>query len=258
MIRSEIVGDAPARVAVIEIDRHERRNALDVEHLDTLHDAVVAAPGQGARAVVVAGRGSSFCAGADLSGVYGEGFRTALYRALGAITGLAVPVVAAVHGPAIGAGTQLAIACDLRVAGPRARFAVPTARNGLAVDPWTVRRLAVLAGGGAARALLLGAGELDADAASSRGLVDRLVDRLSDDAGSVLDAALAWATEIAGFAPLTLAYSKRALELLGEPATDAATTAELDRGFAACWDSEDFAEGRRAGAERRAPQFTGR
>ena len=253
MIRSELVGDAPARVAVVEIDRHERRNALDLSHLEALHDAVVAAPADGARAVVVSGRGSSFCAGADLEGVYGEGFRRALYRALGAITDLGVPVVAAVNGPAIGAGTQLAIACDLRVAAPAARFAVPTARNGLAVDPWTVRRLAVLAGGGAARALLLGADGLDAEAAHTRGLVDRLA---APDAA--LDDARAWAVEIAGLAPLTLAYSKRALELLGEPEVGDAAAAELERGFAACWTSEDFAEGRRAGAERRTPRFTGR
>ncbi len=69
---------------------------------------------------------------------------------------LPIPVIAAVNGPAIGAGTQLAIACDLRVAGPTARFAVPTAKLGLAVDPWSVRRLASLAGGGSARAMLLG------------------------------------------------------------------------------------------------------
>ncbi|WP_222131193.1 enoyl-CoA hydratase-related protein [Pseudonocardia sp. C8] len=54
--------------------------------------------------------------------------------------------MAAVHGAAIGAGTQLAIAADFRVVGPAARFAVPTARIGLAVDPWTIRRLALLAG----------------------------------------------------------------------------------------------------------------
>ncbi|HKT04872.1 MAG TPA: enoyl-CoA hydratase-related protein, partial [Rugosimonospora sp.] len=137
------------RVGLIRIDRHERRNALDAEHCDALRDAATALAAAGMRALVVTGHGSSFCAGADLGGVYGEGFRAALYGMLRTLTALPVPVLAAVNGPAIGAGTQLAIACDLRVAADTATFAVPTARNGLAVDAWTVRRLALLAGGGA-------------------------------------------------------------------------------------------------------------
>jgi enoyl-CoA hydratase len=234
------------RVGLIRIDRHERRNALDTAHCDALRAAAQELVAGGVRALVLTGEGSSFCAGADLGGVYGEEFRTALYGMLRAIAALPVPVVAAVNGPAIGAGTQLAIACDLRVASPSATFAVPTARNGLAVDPWTVRRLALLAGGGAARALLLGGGSLDADRAHALGLVDRPGD---------LDTALAWAEEMAGFAPLSLRYAKLALESLFEPQPwDGA----VDEAFAACWSSEDKAEGELARAEHRAPRFVGR
>jgi len=232
-------------VGLVRIDRHERRNALDIEHCDALRDAVLSLASAGVRALVVTGGGSSFCAGADLDGVYGDGFRAALYGMLHTITSLPVPVIAAVNGPAIGAGTQLALACDLRVAAERATFAVPTARNGLAVDPWTVRRLALLAGGGPARALLIGCASLDASRAYALGLVDRLGD---------LDAALDWAEEISGFAPLTLRYSKLALESLLEPEfRDPAVAEALD----ACWHSEDSIEGSRARAERRAPRFRG-
>ncbi|HWD02174.1 MAG TPA: enoyl-CoA hydratase [Amycolatopsis sp.] len=189
-------------VGIVTLDRHERRNALDVEHLDDLRKAITDV-GPQVRALVITGRGTSFCAGADLRGVYGDGFRTALYGALHSITALPIPVLAAVNGPAIGAGTQLAIACDLRAAAPSAVFAVPTARNGLVVDPWTVRRLATLAGGGAARALLLGCDRIDAPLAHQRGLVDRLGD---------FDAALAWAREITEFSGPSLRYSKRALD----------------------------------------------
>lgn len=232
-------------VGIVRIDRHERRNALDIEHCDALRDAVLQLASAGVRALVVTGDGSSFCAGADLDGVYGDGFRAALYGMLHTITSLPVPVIAAVNGPAIGAGTQLALACDLRVASPSATFAVPTARNGLAVDPWTVRRLALLAGGGPARALLIGCASLDASRAYTLGLVDRLGD---------LDAALDWAGEVAGFAPLTLRYSKLALESLLEPEfSDPAAAEALD----ACWHSEDSAEGSRARAERRPPRFRG-
>ena len=166
--------------------------------------------------------------------------------ALDAISSAPVPVIAAVNGPAIGAGTQVAIACDLRVASASAKFAVPTARNGLAVDPWTIRRLALIAGGGAARAMLLGCEHLDDQRAYDRGLVDRL--------GSVHDA-MEWAEDLATAAPLTLAYSKRVLESMFEPRPWAE---DLDDDFAAVWESEDVEEGVRARLEKRQPDFQGR
>jgi enoyl-CoA hydratase len=238
-------------VAVIEIDRHERRNALDTAHCDDLRAALTeqalteqALPGparQAARVIVVTGAGSSFCAGADLRAAYDAAFRDSLYAMLAAVTAVTVPVIAAVNGPAIGAGAQLALACDLRVAAPAATFAIPTARLGIAVDPWTVRRLALLAGTGAAQAMLIGAETLDATAALRCGLASRLGDR---------GAALTWARELAGLAPLSLAYAKRALN---QP--DSASLAE---DFNACWASDDAAEGQHARAAKRPPRFRGR
>ena len=87
---------------------------------------------------------------------------------LAAVTEVSVPVIAAVNGPAIGAGAQLALACDLRVAAPEATFAIPTARLGIAVNPWTIRRLALLAGTGTAQAMLIGGETLDAARAALR------------------------------------------------------------------------------------------
>jgi enoyl-CoA hydratase len=191
---------------------------------------------------VITGAGSSFCAGADLDTVYGGQLRDALYAMLAAIVRTPVPVLASVNGAAIGAGTQLAIACDLRVAIPTAKFAIPTARNGLAVDPWTIRRLGLLAGGGTARAMLIGCETVDASTALARGLVDRLAGH---------SYALDWAREIAGLAPRTLSYSKGVLnELSPEP--------ELLAAFDACWASDDFVEGNRARRENRPPRFPGR
>jgi enoyl-CoA hydratase len=158
-------------------------------------------------------------------------------------------VVAAVNGAAIGAGTQLAIAADLRVVAPQARFAVPTARIGLAVDPWTIHRLALLAGNGTARRLLLACDPLDADAALACGLADL--------AGSA-DDAIAYADGMSTLAPLSIAYSKRVLNTVFEPALDDGATKDLDAAFEACWASADFAEGRRSRAERRPPVFQGR
>jgi enoyl-CoA hydratase len=232
-------------VSLITLRRPDQHNALDLELCGQLQAAVETAA-QTARVIVITGEGRSFCAGADFASVSGAEFRGALYGALGAITAAPVPVIAAINGPAIGAGTQLAIACDLRVGGERARFALPTAKLGLAVDPWTIRRLALLVGGAPSRLLLLGDGQLDADRAHQLGFLDRRGD---------LDVALEWAEQLAALAPLTLAYNKRALEELMEPARP---DSELEQRFEGCWDSADFLEGLAARAEGRPPRFEGR
>ncbi|MGQ0572830.1 MAG: enoyl-CoA hydratase [Pseudonocardia sp.] len=232
-------------VGLLELDRPKQRNALDVAQCHRVADGMAEVLAGGARAVVITGRGPSFCSGADFGQVYTDGFRDALHAALHAVADAPVPVVAAVNGPAIGAGTQLAIACDLRVAAPGAVFGVPTAKIGLAVDPWTVRRLARIGGGGTARAILLACEQIGADLAHARGLVDRI--------GPVTDA-LALAAEIAALAPLTLAYNKLALDRVELPDDDPALVAAFER----CWSSADLDEGRRAREERRRPAFDGR
>jgi enoyl-CoA hydratase len=232
-------------VGVLELNRPERRNALNVALCRAIVDAVGSVLGGGARAIMITGTGSAFCSGADFGEVYTDGFRDALHAALHAVTDAPVPVVAAVNGPAIGAGTQLAIACDLRVGAPEAVFGVPTARIGLAVDPWTVHRLAQVAGGGTARSLLLACAQIDVGLAHSRGLVDRL--------GGTADA-LALATEMATLAPLTLAYNKLALDRTDLPVDDPMLVAA----FEGCWDSADLVEGQDARSEKRSPVFHGR
>jgi enoyl-CoA hydratase len=228
-------------VAVLTLTREDRRNALNLELCQAIRDAAQSVVDDGARVIVVTGRGSAFCSGADLGGVYGPEFLEALYGMLHGLTRLPVPVIAAVNGPAIGAGTQLAIACDLRVADETAQFAVPTAKNGMAVDGWTIRTLAQLAGTGRARRLLLAADSLDRDEALAAGLVDR--------AGTV-DDALAWAHEIAELAPLALAHNKLVLNGGDDEAVNAS--------FEAVWASEDVREAAAARTEKRAPKFTGR
>ncbi|WP_246081911.1 enoyl-CoA hydratase [Nocardioides litoris] len=231
-------------VAVLELRRPQRRNALDLELCRALLVAAGEVVADGARVVVVTGEGSSFCSGADLTGVYGEEFLEALYGMLHGprgLTALPVPFVAAVNGAAIGAGTQLALACDLRVADETAAFAVPTPRNGMAVDAWTIRRLADVAGGGVARRLMMAAETVDRAEALACGLADR--------AGTLEDA-VAWAHEIAALAPLSLAHNKAVLNGAGD--------ADAEATFAACWASDDVREAAAARAEKRRPVFNGR
>ena len=230
-------------VVILELQREERRNALNLELCREIHAAVDQAVDDGARVIVITGQGSAFCAGADLGGVYGDEFLEALYGMLSRLTQVPVPLIAAVNGPAIGAGTQLAMACDLRVADATSKFAVPTARNGMAVDAWTIRTLSAIAGAGPARRLMLAAETFDRDTALGMGLADR---------AGTLDDAIAWAHEIAEFAPLTLAHNK--LILNGSTVDDAAIAASFD----AVWASADVREGAAARAEKRTPKFEGR
>lgn len=230
----------------ITIDRQDRRNALDVAACERLALDCQAAVAAGARAVVVTGAGPHFCAGADLAQVDGTDLARALRHLLEVISTAAVPVIAAVHGAALGAGTQLAVACDLRVVDPTARFGIPAARLGLMVDHWTVQRLALLAGPGPARAMLLAAEEVDAERALTLGFAHRAGD---------LAAAQAWAEELAALAPLSVAGHKLLLNGIEYAGSfDAAGAEAYDR----AWSSRDMSEGLAAFRERRPPRFEGR
>ena len=228
-------------VVVLTLRREDRRNALNLDLCRAIHESAQAGVDDGARAIVITGGGSVFSSGADLGGVYGQEFLVALYSMLHGLGKLPVPVIAAVNGPAIGAGTQLAIACDLRVVGETARFAVPTAKNGMAVDAWTIRTLEKLAGTGRARRVMLAADTIERDEALACGLADR--------PGALSDA-LAWAQEIAELAPLSIAHNKLIL--------NGASDEEAGASFEAVWASEDVLEAAKAREERRPPVFKGR
>ena len=234
-------------VVTIELAREEKRNALDAEMVSALGAAVDTAVSDGARAIVLTGRGPVFCAGADLSGpVYDPAFLDTLVATLQRIEAAPVPVIAALNGSALGAGLQLAMVADLRVMAPDALIGIPAAKIGVAVDEWTIRRLVSLVGSGAARGILIGCDSLGAEHALSLGFANRLGD---------LAQAQEWAASIAGLAPLTLQHYKLVLNADGardEPA------AERVAAMMRAWESDDLAEGRAARTERRAPQFQGR
>lgn len=238
------VTPAADAVRVVTIDRPDRRNAIDAEHVETLREAVVDAPA-GTRALVLRGEAGHFCAGADLKGIEGPEFAGLLRGLLHALRDAPFPCLAAVEGAALGAGTQLAIACDLRTTTDDATFGIPAAKLGLMVDPWTVQRLVALAGSGTARAMLLAAGTVSGADAHRLGLAQRIGPPVT---------ALDWAAEIAGQAPLTISGHKLVLNAL-----DAALPADpaLGAAFDRAWASADLQEGKIAFAERRRPQFRG-
>ncbi|MEV6135942.1 enoyl-CoA hydratase [Nocardia sp. NPDC051990] len=232
-------------VVTIELQRPERRNALNIELVTRLREAVSTAAEE-ARVIVLTGQGSIFSAGADLSRVYSEGFLAALVDMLRTIESVPVPVIAAINGAALGAGVQIALASDLRVMEPEAYIAIPAAKLGITVDRWTVRRLVSLIGGGPARTMLFGAGPVSAADAYAFGFANRL--------GTLADAQ-EWATSIAQLAPLSLRHMK--LEFNDDGTRDPEGTRQR-AALEAAWTSQDAKEGRLAREEKRAAKFVGR
>jgi enoyl-CoA hydratase len=226
---------APAEhVTLVTIDRPDRRNAVDREMVEAIRDAARAA----GRVLVLTGAGGHFCSGADLTTLEDATFAGLVREATEALAEPGTVTIAAVAGAALGAGTQLAAGCDLRVASAEARFGVPAGKLGVALDAASVGRIATVAGPGAARAMLVGGEVLDGAAAHRLGFVQRL---------GGLDDAVAWASDIARLAPLTLRAHQEALE--GRDSTAA---------VAAAWASADVQEGLTAFREKRAPRFEGR
>ena len=241
-----IHSSADGAVTTIELDRADKRNALNEEMVAGLSTAFAEAVDGGARCIVLTGRGVAFSAGADLSGpVYDPAFLEKLVAMLQQIESTPVPVIAAVNGAALGAGLQLAMAADLRVMDSGALAGIPAAKIGVAVDEWTIRRLVSLVGTGQARGMLIGCDPLSADRAHALGFANRIGD-LAD--------AQHWAATIADLAPLTLRHYK--LVLNGDGARDPAP-ADREAAMMAAWRSADLQEGRAARAEKRAPRFTG-
>jgi enoyl-CoA hydratase len=180
----EVRVDRGDGVAVLTVSDPARRNALSPELSLELAEAVAACEAdEGVHAVVVTGEPPAFCAGADLS-LLGAGATTAereqglqaIYSGFLAVAACTLPTVAAVAGPAVGAGLNLALACDVRLAGPSARFDARFLKLGLHPGggmTWLVQRAV---GPQTAAAMALFGEVLDAEEAQRLGLVLRVVD----------------------------------------------------------------------------------
>jgi enoyl-CoA hydratase/carnithine racemase len=233
-------------VTTLELQRPERRNALNSELADGLRRAVEVAIVEDVRAIVLTGQGSVFCAGADLSGdAFAADYPERLIALNKTIDQAPMPVIGAINGPAIGAGLQLAMVCDLRVVSPDAYFQFPTSKYGLALDNWSIRRLTSLVGHGRARSMLLTAEKLTPEAALQTGMANRI--------GTLADAQK-WAEEIAGLAPLALTHAKRVLNDDGAYEEPSSAHKEL---FDKAWASEDVVEAQVARIQKRTPNFKG-
>ena len=174
-----VLFDRRDRAALITVNDPDRRNAVTGEISAGLRAAVTRAEADtDVHAVIVTGAGSVFCAGADLSALgsaAGEGLR-ALYDGFLAVADCALPTVAAVNGPAVGAGLNLALACDVRIAGPRALFDARFQKLGIHPGGGMTWMLQRAAGPEVARAALLFGMRFDAEAAVRHGVALTMAD----------------------------------------------------------------------------------
>ena len=249
----------------LTINDPERRNPVSSSLFRAIRDELGAVDGD-TRAVVITGAGDKvFASGADLSELgqdssegLGGGFGEAMEQAQEAIESCAAPVVARIQGHALGAGYQLALACDIRVAVDTARLGVPASRFGLLPGPVHHTRMIQQLGPQTTRVLMLTGRSFTGDEALRRGLADFVCSR--DELDGVVDGLL---DDITGGAPITVRNSKRMINTLLRLGgrgleLDPATEAELSALSVEAHASDDVREGLTAFFERRRPRFQGR
>ena len=181
-----------AGVRILSLDDPERRNALSPQLKSELGVAIdLVARDDKTRALVVTGHGSAFSAGADLPALFGDTERDTaslrrdlrdVYDSFLRIRRLEIPTLAAVQGPAVGAGLNLAMSCDIRIAGPSAKFGITFTRLGLHPGGGCTWFLTQVLGRQRTLALILDGGTLSADEAQSLGLVLEVVDNPLENA----------------------------------------------------------------------------
>ena len=256
--------DEPAEaVARLTLNNPDKRNPLDHEVLDALAATLPELDrGIEIRCVVVTGTGDAFSAGYDIGGIPEESFSEdaealvahPFHAAMEAVSAHPYPVVAAINGHCLGGGLELAVRCDLRVCAASARLGMPPAKLGLIYGHTGLERFIDVIGVAHTKQLFLSGRNLDAAAAERMGLVNEVV---RDD--EIESAALVLAGEIAANAPLSMKGNKRAIETLARfPRLTSEQERELVELRRSCFASEDFREGIRAFAERRAPRWRGR
>lgn len=229
-----LVLDAPARGNSLDAAMLERAEALLASLDPTVR--VVLVRGEGARAFSTGYHVPSLLAELDQGPSVSDFERHPLERALRALEQVPVPTIAVVHGNAYGAGCELALACDLRLAADDARLCMPPAKLGVLYSATGMRRLIELCGPAAAKELLFTGDVVDAARALALGLVNRVVPKADLD-----QAAAAMAATIRSNAPLSIRHTKTIFSrYLVPPALDAATLDAVATLRDECFRSDDF------------------
>ncbi len=262
-----LIDTTPEGVRTITLNRPEKYNAVNPRLAEELPQAVnEASKDDGVRVVVITGAGKGFCAGLDLDPATTKAFieglkasRQSLLDDLGwvgrwalALTNCDKPVIAAINGPAAGAGFGLTLAADIRLMSEAATLTAGYARIGLSPDAGVTWFLPRLVGVSRATELILTARDVKAGEAEKVGLVSHVF-----PAGLFAESVAVYAAQLAAGPPIALALTKRLLTA----ATRNELTTQLKAELATihrCFGTEDNADAMRAFAEKRKPVFTGR
>jgi enoyl-CoA hydratase len=255
-------------IATVWLNRPEKLNAVDMPMWQDLPSAMQAAVADvNVRAVVVAGRGKSFCVGIDLSSLGGMGVDLSTaegciaqqvttkicQQAITAVADCPVPVIAAIHSHCLGAGVDLATACDIRLASDDATFGVRETKIGIVADVGTLQRLPDIVGAGHVAELAYTGKDISADRAREIGLVNHTY----SDQEAVLNAAYSMAQEIADNAPLAVRGTKLMLQKGKDLTTDQSLLLNGLLTMATTLNSNDLNEAMQAFMQKRPANFTG-
>jgi enoyl-CoA hydratase len=243
--------------AVVKINRPEARNAVNAEVAQGIEEAIDKIEADDSIWVgILTGEPPVFCAGADLKEI-NAGRAASLATERGGFGGITQrertkPVIAAVDGPALAGGTEIALACDLIVASTTATFGIPEVKRSLVAAGGGLFRLGRKIPFNLAMELALTGDPIAAQQAHHHGLVNRLV-----EPGKALDGATALAEQICANAPVAVRESRNVV-LNATNAPDEVGWKMSIEGMAAAMSSEDFSEGLTAFIEKRPPQWKGR
>jgi enoyl-CoA hydratase/carnithine racemase len=248
------------RVRHIVLDRPEKRNAINHEMVLELRDAARDAfEAADVFCVVVRGEGKGFSAGIDVFqlGNIGAGaamlrpFRRDCIELVNLLEEMPKPVVAQIHGPCLGLGAEIALACDMRVMADDALFGLPETKLGLIPDVGGSSRLPAVVGLGIAKELIMTGRTIDAVECHRIGVANRLA-----PAGTVEEATQALVDELLAAAPLAVGLAKRVLDGVAKPTLAASLEHEVQVQQTLVG-TADFREAGAAFMEKRPPRFTG-
>jgi enoyl-CoA hydratase len=257
---NNIIFSVEEGIATITFNRPKALNAMNSETMSELMDAVnLCRDNDDIRVIILTGSGDkAFVAGADIAEMQDLEPREALafmelgHETLRLLETAPKPSIAAVNGFALGGGTEISMACDMRFASEKARFGQPEILIGLIPGWGGTQRLPRLIGAGRAKELIMGGGQIDAQRAYEIGLVNRIY-----SPETLMEETMKFARKLSGLPPFQLKMAKHSINFGSDLPLDNAGRLEVEC-CAQCFSTQDQKEGMKAFLEKRKPGYKGR